>query len=356
MIFHFLAKNLPNVKTKKNASVYCFFLKPSINSFGPQQKKSQIISLVLIMNIKNQDSVGLKSPVCLFVSVCPSVCLCVILCVCMSFCVSVCFWVFLSCVCPEEQESGSGCSLECRSQQPAAQNWPEMGISLSGIQFRGDAQFIFLQIFIKNYILEYFTGRNFVKLELLFIILVHDRPTSVKSRLLELYLVPHLLPRLPGHICPILEPPYVQLAIVMFAFFWVINSQSVPSTMSQQHQYNFERHIRLWNKSHWRLMVWQCYNCHIQQWWNWNYGLEGAPNKSNRGERSLRVKIPIWRCFWCLITNWDSRSKRAQGHSSTLKFPPDVLHFASLSCIYVCFWTLSCFNENLHAAIHYALP
>ena len=122
-------------------------------------------------------------------------------------------------MCPEEQESGSGCSLECRSQQPAAQNWPEMGISLSGIQFRGDAQFIFLQIFIKNYILEYFTGRNFVKLELLFIILVHDRPTSVKSRLLELYLVPHLLPRLPGHICPILEPPYVQLAIVMFAFF-----------------------------------------------------------------------------------------------------------------------------------------
>ena len=238
------------LKLKINASVYCFFLKPSINSFGPQQKKSQIISLVLIMNIKNQDSVGLKSPVCLFVSVCPSVCLCVILCVCMSFYVSVWFWVFLSCVCPEEQESGSGCSLECRSQQPAAQNWPEMGISLSGIQFRGDAQFIFLQIFIKNYILEYFTGRNFVKLGLLFIILVHDRPTSVKSRLLELYLVPHLLPRLPGHICPILEPPYVQLAIVMFAFFWVINSQSVPSTMSQQHQYNFERHMRLWNKSY----------------------------------------------------------------------------------------------------------
>ena len=77
------------LKLKINASVYCFFLKPSINSFGPQQKKSQIISLVLIMNIKNQDSVGLKSPVCLFVSVCPSVCLCVIMCVCMSFYVSV---------------------------------------------------------------------------------------------------------------------------------------------------------------------------------------------------------------------------------------------------------------------------
>ena len=75
------------LKLKINASVYCFFLKPSINSFGPQQKKSQIISLVLIMNIKNQDSVGLKSPVCLFVSVCPSVChyvcLYVILCVCV---------------------------------------------------------------------------------------------------------------------------------------------------------------------------------------------------------------------------------------------------------------------------------
>ena len=83
------------LKLKNNASVCCFFLKPSINSFGPQQKKSQIISLVLIMNIKNQDSVGLKSPVCLFVSVCPSVCLCVRLCVCVSFCVFVCHSVCL---------------------------------------------------------------------------------------------------------------------------------------------------------------------------------------------------------------------------------------------------------------------
>ena len=43
------------------------------------------------------------------------------------------------------------------------------------------------------------------------------------------------------------------------------------------------------------------------------------------GESSLKLKIPILRWFWRLIDNWDSRSKRTQGHK--LK---SVLHLLRL--------------------------
>ena len=51
-------------------------------------------------------------------------------------CVSVCvFYSLVFCVCPQEEETASGSSLECRSEPASClpTNWPEMGIWISGI-------------------------------------------------------------------------------------------------------------------------------------------------------------------------------------------------------------------------------